>query len=338
MIATLLAALGLGLPMAPTSSVQVLVLPTESAPDQSGFVEALRIQLAGAGDVRPGPPVTGATLPEKVEAATHAVDEADATLAVWIERGPSTDREGVDFILHVVGRKSGRLLVEVFRLPALDAPETDRALALKVRDALDSLLEPPEEAMGGSPAEWLGHYPPRPNPAHRTRLLLEVGGRAAPGIGSPESQAAPLLAAGVRLPLRPMAVDFYLSGSLPNGISDSNRAGSVETDEISVALGARVVAETVRFSLDARVELGARLIDAHGVTPFGAEGDKRVAVPSVVAGLGAGKPLRPGVDLCAFVGLEAFPWRQSLTVNEIPVLDLGRVRPLLQLSVLVTAP
>lgn len=324
--------------MAPNGAVQVLVLPTESATEQSGFVEALRIQLVGVGRVEAGPAVTGATLPEKIEQATSAVDEAGATLAVWIERGPATEGEGIDFILHVVGRKSGRVLVEVFRLPARDAPETDRALALKVRDALDALLEPSTEEMSGSPADWLGQHPPRPNPAHRTRLMLEVGARVAPNIGAPESQGALMVAAGARLPLRPLPVDVYLAGWLPSGFSEATRSGSVDTDEIPVAVGARAVADLVRFSLDARVELGARFVTAHGVTPFGAEGDASVIVPSVVAGLGAARPLRPGVDVRAFAGLEVSPWREKLTVNNIPVLDFGRARPILQVSVLVLVP
>lgn len=122
----------------------VAVLTASEGPERPGFVEALRIQLAGSAAVTPGGVLASGTQSERVEAAVEATRRAGATVSVWVE-GPVVRADGRrELVVYVVGEARGRAVMEVVRTPAersADRPDpaVDRSLALKVRALLGDL-------------------------------------------------------------------------------------------------------------------------------------------------------------------------------------------------------
>jgi len=321
--------------------VRVLVLSPPAEPPPERFVELLGIQLSGIAEVTLGAALHGDNLPAKVEAAVDLADQSDATLAVWVERGASLEGSKIEFVLHVVGRREGRLMVEVFRLPARDGPALDRTLALKVGEVLDDILTPeatPDTAPPGSIETWVGpveREPPPPTvtkPSESGGWMIEVGARGFGGIDAPNASVGAVLAGGAQFPLAGFDAEAYLALGVDSGADESTDDGAVATNELTGAAGARLLAPVGRVSLGAQLEAGARWVDADGETPFGTTGSERVLVPSVIAALEARLPLRSNFAARAAAGIEYSPTRVALTVNQQPVVDLGRVRAVAQLS------
>ncbi|MBW2454359.1 MAG: hypothetical protein JRI68_07605, partial [Deltaproteobacteria bacterium] len=119
------------------AEVTVLVMARAPARPAAGLVESLRIQLAKAATVRIGPSLGGATLAGRQQLARQIRTDSGAELAVWVEPEP-TDRAGATaLVLFLVAE--GRA-IDWRRLVAPAGPATDRAVALWVREALDSAL------------------------------------------------------------------------------------------------------------------------------------------------------------------------------------------------------
>lgn len=326
-------------------AARVLVLSSQSAPADEQLIETLQIQLTGVAEVVAGPALEGATLPERVDFAVAQVAEHEATLAVWLERGDPHDGE-VDVVLYVVGHKQGRLLVEVFHIPDTDGPALDRAIALKVGEVLDGVLAPPppeepEEVAAPAPVAWVADPPPaRKPPPSRVRSVpwIGLGVRGAAGLDQPAAQGGASLAVGFRRPTRAVDADVYLVASAHSGMEREDAAGAVEVADRGVALGLAVHRPFGRLRAGGRAELGARFIGAKGVTALGTPGEKSVVVPEVWLGgeaelsTGARSAVRLGA------GLGWAPDRQRLTINDEPVLDLGRFRPIVELSVVIFIP
>ncbi len=346
MLAPITAVLLSLLPMTQRDAPRILVLYDHSAPTPTGFIEALRIQLVGIGAVESGPPLSGDTMPAKVAFATHAVAEADAILAVWIERlppdrgsGPASppadggDRgEELEFVLYVVGRDPRHALIEVFRLSAADRPMIDRALALKVRDVLDAVLDRERAAR---PSSWLGTD--GPPPPDRTRVVLEAGWSFAPGLGAPALQEGPTFGLGLRRRVGWLRADLLATCRLVGGFEGSSFAGRVTTSELPLAVVLRAT-HGDRMALGAQLELGARRVVADGVTPFGATGSLTRWIPTGLAGATAALRLRPGVELRGLVGVDLALHRLRLAVNDVAVVDLGRAHPRADLALAVALP
>ena len=336
MIAQLLVAWLTLLPMSPNvGKPRIVVLSTSSAPDQAGFVDILRIQLIGSGSVEVGPAMIEGSLAERVAHAGEIVDRDHATLAVWIERGPAIAGSGTDFILYLVGPRDGRALVEVFRLPVATGPAIDRALALKVRDALDRVLATRND--GRTTTAWVGATVAEP-PPRRLWFLAELGAGFAAGLGSPANQGGPRLAAGLRARRGGLTLDAFAAMQFVEGFATSSRVGDVITSDLPLALGLRLSAAPGRLSWGGQLELGVRIVDADGVTPFGARGSVRNLVPTTLLGATVALPLRSGVELRALAGVEIALLHLHLAVNEVAVLDLGRIRPVGQLAVVIAIP
>ncbi len=322
------------LPMSPNvGKARIIVLSSSSAPDQAGFVDILRIQLIGTGSVEVGPAMIAGTVAERVAHAGEIVDRSEATLAVWIERGPAIAGSGTDHILYVVGPRHDRALVEVFRLPVAAGPAIDRALALKVHEVLDGVLASRAER---APA-WLGARVESRAP-RKLSLLAEIGVGLAAGLGSPANQGGPRLAAGLHTRLEGLALAGFAAIQFVDGFAISSRVGEVVTSELPIALGLRLTSTPGRLSWGGQLELGLRIVDATGTTPFGAKGSVRNLIPTTMLGATVALPLRSGVELRALAGVEIALLHLHLAVNEVAVLDLGRFRPVGQLNLVITIP
>jgi len=324
--------------------LRVLVLTSESTPEPERFVELLGIQLSRIATVEVGPAMIDGHLSDKVEMAVDEADARNATVAVWIERGRQRKGDKIEFVLHIVGRRQGRLMVEVFRLPAKDGPNLDRTLALKVGEVLDKMLVPlaPEPTVTWVDPTATERLPPVAPPHEPRRpgltFAAEVGARGSAGLDAPEAAAGVYLAVGVRRPVADFLGEAYVSGGIDSGSNTATAEGTVDTDEIVAAIGARLLSPIGRLHLGAQLELGMRLVTADGVTPRGREGSENVALAAVLGSLEARWRLRSSFELRAAAGVEYSPDRLSLTVNQAPIVDLGRVRPVVQLGVVFLVP
>ncbi len=324
--------------------LRVLVLISESTPEPERFVELLGIQLSRIATVEVGPAIIDGNLPDKVEMAVDEADAREATVAVWIERGGKRKGKKIEFILHIVGRRQGRLMVEVFRLPARDGPDLDRTLALKVGEVLDKMLVPlePEPSVAWVDPTATERSPtvepaPKPRPAG-LRFLAEVGARGSAGLDAPETAAGVYLAVGVRRPVADFLGEAYVSGGIDSGANTTTPEGTVDTDEIVTAVGVRLLSPVGGVHLGAQLEVALRFVTADGITPRGRTGSESVLLPAVLGSLEARWPLRSSFELRAAAGVEYSPNRLSLTVNSEPVVDLGRVRPVVQLALVFLIP
>lgn len=327
-------------------ALRVLVLNPEAEPAPPRFVEQLGIHLAEIAVVEPGAVVVGSTLPDKVASAAHAVDAANATLAVWIERGAPQRDDQLEYVLHIVGRREGRLLVEVLRLSAREGPDIDRALALKVGEVLDRALR--DERGGAAIAEWIGgdaasdrphSEVPRVAASFHRRWLTELDVRGGGALDAPSGQLGVAIAGGVRWQRHDLAAELVGSAGFDAGLDADGAGGErVATDEISVAIAGRLLARIDRLWLGAALAGGARFVDAEGTTPLGAVGSEWITVPTVTAGADARWPIAPALEARVAAGLEWSPDRVTLTVNEQPVVNLGRVRAVGELSLVFLIP
>jgi hypothetical protein len=313
--------------------VTVVVLEQAGQEPRRAFVQALRIQLADLAAVVEGGRVAEGTLAARVEEAAAAVAQAGGTFALWLDQAG-----GGDFVLHVVGRRAGRAIVEIVRMPAAaDGPETDRALAIKARDVIEEILAPAATAAPDAAVALARALRPSAPPARAAlAYTVEVGAVGAGGPSRPRGGLA--LAAALRLDgAAGMTFELHGAARFVSDITAADERGAITVGEQSAAIGIRLLAAG-RVGVGGAVELGARWLHAEGTTSAGTTGTTSNAVPTVAAGPALRLPLRPGVELRAAVVAEVALWRQRFALNGEPFLDLGRVRPLGTASLLVVFP
>jgi hypothetical protein len=335
MVAPLLWCLLVSLPMSPRLASEVVVMRAPGGSTPAGFADALRIQLAGSATVIDGPEVTGTTASERLASANRAL-RGPTSLVVWVE-GSAADDGATHYVLYVVGSKRGRALMEVFRLTG-SGPEVDRALALKVHEVLDQVLAPPSTA--ADPAGWVRDReppppvrPPPPARPIRASGIVELGGLAISGSAGP--QAGAVVGAGGALRRERLRGEVYAVAYIASGHDELAVPGRVETDELGVGGGARVVYQLGPLSAGGGLELVGRRIHAIGTTPFGARGERSRWIGAGIGFAEARLPVGDALELRGAVGAEIALRRQQFSVNEITLIDLGRVRPVARLSALL---
>lgn len=309
------------------ADVTVIVLQQMGQEPRPTFVQALRIQLADMAAVIEGGGVPEGALAVQVEQAAAAVARAGATFALWLE-----EAGGGDFVVHVVGRRAGRAIVEIVRMPAAaDGPETERALAIKARDVIEEILAP---AAPDDPVRALRPARAPVRPAAALLYSVEVGIVGAGGAS--DLQGGLIVAAALRTG-GPVAGELYAVARFVAGIADSDERGQITVGEQSGAVGIRVLGAG-RLRVGGAAELGARWLHAQGTTSQGTMGATSAVVPTVSAGPELRLHLRSGVELRTAVAAEVALWRQRFALNDEPVLDLGRFRALGTVSLLVVFP
>ncbi len=312
--------------VAAAAPARVVVLGhDESLPP--AFLASLRIQLTGVGVVEEGPPLQGERLAEQVAFATELVQSEGFAMAVWLD-APAAG-EPRQHVLYVVGEQGGRALVEVFELPDKEGAAADRAMALKVREVLDTILLPQESPP--TVAEWVGREAPKKAPS--TVLLLDFSTRVSWNAGTFEPGLSVQLGPRWQLPL---IVDAFAVLEVGPGVEVARDSGRVDTDRAGVGAGVRVSAKIAPVAVGASAAVVARLVRAEGVTPAGAKGAETVVLPTLVAAAEARWPARSGVQGRVSTGLQLAAIRQVFAVNEQPVADLGRVAPLLEVGLAVS--
>jgi hypothetical protein len=323
---------------------RVVVLPSEQSPVVPTFVEALRIQVVNRADVVVGPPLRSQSLGARLREASRLVGEGQATLAIWIEESSSQEPSVREFIVYGVGRQEHRALIEVARIRADEAPDTMRALALKVGAFIDTVLAVKErgpELARGIDGEG---PPPAPLPESRSRssFVAEVGALGAISTTSAGAQGGLAVAAGARLDRGAQLLELYAGLGLLTDLHVDSAAGDLTVREKRVVGGVRAlfVPEQVRprVAFGALVEGGARLLTADGVSPSGGRGGVGRTVPVLAFGGEARLLLGASAALRAAIGLEVEATRQTFDIDEVPAADLGRVRPMAMISLVFSVP
>lgn len=334
-------------PAPATPRPRVLVLDTAETPQPGGFVDALRIHLAGVGDVERGPTLPASTTATRVVTAARLGRERGATLVVWVERAPMGD-DLVLFVVFVSGG-AGTATVEAFRLPSPgtgDEADTDRALALKVGGVLDRRL-------AGLPAAapevlWLAPLappaapatqgqggdgpPPPPPPASRPWLLEARLGGTPDAIGSVQGWL------GLGFGRRWGWGDVVAGAEVTTSAAKRERGRRVEARDLRLAAELRVRRWLGRVPAELALVGGARVVAARGDAPPDIVGSDTVVVPFVGAALGARARLAPRLELHATVGVELALRRVTLQVDVVDVADLGRWRGTATISLVVLIP
>lgn len=314
---------------------KVVVLSAEPPPPQ-GFVEALRIQAAGSFSVVQSGNVSGASLPAKLASSEGPIDEQKGSVGIWVERSGSGGDKS-EFLVYVVTRRHDRVLVEVVRLPGTDSPETDRALALKVREVIETVLVASDEP---DVAPAMVAPPSREAESRRARasvtplLSAELLG-ASGGDGTGASVLGAVLGAGVAWNGRGFGVEALASGFATTG-SEREVAGSrVSSHELGLEASLRGLLVAQDFSAGGFAGFGVRRVSALGASVDGREGSAVRWVPELHVGPEVRAALGSAVDLRAALGLELALRRQRFSVLGREVSDLGSTRATAEIGVVV---
>jgi hypothetical protein len=322
---------------------RVLVVGTGESPVPVAFVEALRIQVIARAEVVEGPPLKATLLGDRFEEASRLVEAEHAVLAVWIEQAARQDHEVLDFVVYAVGRQPHRALIEVARVRADEAPDTDRVLALKVGAFLDSIL-----TTGGSEVDLARSFGQTALPPETARPVLhlafvgEVGGIVTLATPAGVFQEGIGVAAGARLAGARRAGEAYAAFRLPTDANAAGAAGRLAVRERLLVGGARVLffrePSRAPLAFGAFLEAGVRFLDGEATAPGGGRGSADRTVALAVTGgelrIGLGRTLA----LRLFAGLEVDAVRQTFSIDDVRVYDMGHVRPTAGLSFVFALP
>ncbi|HET8939830.1 MAG TPA: hypothetical protein VFN67_40600 [Polyangiales bacterium] len=309
----------------------VWVLGPES-PLRAGFLSALRIELGDVYQVRASDlPMPGA-LPERIAAATELVESERAAATVWIEAGGS---ERVA-LLYVVGRRAGRALLEVVQAPDVRGMDLERMLSIKLAELLAQLrsddahpLNPVSKAASVA-APQLTAAAERPRPAAasseaRVWGAMLLGPRFQAGLGTGWSRfglgatLAPELSFGsVRVALG-LGIDLYPALDVRANSSE------VSLNEVTPRVFAGLSWFTPGVSLSLQTGATWSFMSLHGRTPLGYEDSDSVSGLGGFLALCAERAFSSTLALGARAELHAAARRLSFDVNDVTVLDRGRL-------------
>jgi hypothetical protein len=328
------------------ASTRVVVLGTGGEAPPRGLVEALRVQLLRAAEVAEGPALPPGSLSDQVERAALALEASSATLVVWMHAGPRAGSPQRDHELLVMARHRERALLVVTRVPPGEPAETDRALALKIREVLDEVLA--EQRRAPDLAPLIARASSRPAPASRdgpqveqelgVAALAEVGCVLTTGAADGGLQPGASFGAGARVTRAALAAEIVASAAFLASLEAETAQGRASVREADLASGLRVHHRWSRVGLGGFAAAGVRLLDASGTSSSGGEGTTQRTTAHVVAGPDLRVVVAGPLEARAAVGLEIEAKRQRFTIQGEPVIDLGHVRGVAHMSLLVALP
>jgi hypothetical protein len=321
----------LALPITALASGQhkVLVLAADSEEPPQGFVQELTIQLAGSMSVERGGEVRGA-LRERLEAVVRPLEQHHASVGVWVERAGPAGSEP-EFLVYVVSSRRGRVLVEIVRLPGPESPETERALALKVREVLETVVQPGREPDVAAPIRPPVAAARKGTTAERAHARWSAtfeggvtGASAASSKDDPEVGAA--FAAGARFADGTLLAEAVLGAGWSSGTHTERGRARTDTNGWEASLSWRALHASDALAVGLDLAVGARVVRADGVAPDGKSGKATKVVPSLRAGPEVRVALSRSVSLRAAGGLEYALIRQTFSVGGVVTTDLGHAR------------
>ena len=337
---------------------RVLLLDSEAAA-RPGLLAALRIQLTGAAAVEVRHELPPGDSAARIAYATELSRRENALLVVWAEGPTPLPYGGQEAVLYAAGRREGRALLEVVRVPGQRGPDMDRTLALKVSEVVSELKAAERAgaeagAIGGAgiagapaaghagesatqPAAALHDAEPieEEEPAPwQWRPNLGAGVLAAPQARTDAGQWSAQLHAGVGLRSEPWQLGARLGFGFAPGVTATRDGARVQSTELTPELTLLAQFEQRPLWLGLRAGFALSFVEAQGFTPQGLDRDGSARIPALRFGVDVELPVLAGFSVALAIELEARLLRQRFAVNEEEVADLGQLRPLARLSVL----
>lgn len=121
-------------------------------------------------------------------------------------------------------------------------------------------------------------------------------------------------------------------------VEKENASGFARVRELGVAAWARALFAHHGFGLGAGLAVGLRRAAADGHTPANTRGSDVVWIPTLGAELEARRRLWGPLEARAWAGVELAVLRQRFLVNNLEIIDLGRVRGELGVSLVGYIP
>lgn len=320
---------------------RVVLIQPEGQPARPGLEPSLRIQLRSAAELvatsRPMP----ADLPSRLTVASEVAEAERAEWVLWTEPVASSASPPDDHVvLYLVGKRDGRALIEVVRVPASEGAEADRSLALKVRElieahggaayALGNAEAPAANATADSSV--LAPAPAPSAPRARVQLWLEGGGQLAIE-GDAGAALDVMLALGPSIRLRSLmiALPVELAFGLPRRVEQSG--DEAEWSELGVALWAKLAVRLDRLLLGGGLGGKLTFTNVEGNAASGRSGDARDLLPALLASADGELLFTDSFGARLALGAELRLKRQHFVLEGHDIGDTGRVVPFARVSV-----
>lgn len=303
----------------------VLVLGPES-PLRTGFLSALQIELGAVYQVRASEQPVPEGLPARIAFATEMVESERAVAIVWIEQADARVA-----LLYVVGRRAGRALLEVVQAPDARGLDLERMLSIKLAELLAQLrvaaahplnpvVEPPPSAA----------LPPAAASAERAPELrvwgsMLLGPRLQVGLGTGWSRFGLGAALAPELSVGKLRVALGLGLDLYPALTVRANSSEVSLSEVAPRVFAGLSWFTTAVSLSVQGGATWSFMSVHGRTPLGYENGDTVSGLGGFVALCAERAFSPALSLGARGELHAAARRLSFDVNDVTVLDRGRL-------------
>ena len=300
---------------------RIVLLQPQTGPGRPGLEPSLRIQLRELELITLRVELP-ADVPSRLSTASKIAEQQSADWVVWaddLQTDPSKPADQA--VLYLVGRREGRALIEVVRVPGGEGPEVDRSLALKV-DELVGARDGAAYALGNKEL-------PKPIEAksaseRRVGLSLEAGAQASDE-GSAGLSADAFIAVGPSLmtPSFVLAVPIELAIGFARGVERDG--ANVSWRELGVG-GWLKLAARVHPRLALGGGLGGRVTftDAEGSSASGRTGSSTERLPGLLASLDAELTLSPAIATRLALGVEQRLRRQRLYIEAREMADTGR--------------
>jgi hypothetical protein len=358
----------------PLSSVLVL---EDSAAPHPQLIAALRIELSDHRELRVQVRPAGAGLDERMRVAHELAQEAGVAAVVWVEPGtPRTAErrattehaEQGTALVYVVGRRAGRALLEIVRIPANERPDADRVVALKLGELLRELLD----RRGASEVLQLAEVP---------QVLSEtVVDARSPNTSAPESEHAngehtehtdaaaqwtwrgafelgPRLKAALDAPLTRVGLGGSLRGlawwesygigvtlgldaypSVERVASAANSRFELTASELAPLVRCDLALRLRPFTLSARVGGALEFIAVSGRDITGTTQELSVLSLGGSLGVALERELWGGLAIAAFVDLRYNAQRHEFYIQGVRALDLGNLQLIAGLNLQLYLP
>jgi hypothetical protein len=267
-----------------------------------GLCAALRIQLTGVAEVSCRPDLPGDPAGRIARAANALA--GDERLAVLLE----SDQHYARMLL--VGTAADRALLAVEPVEERPEPDVDRALALKVREVLETSRAQPSVS------------PQRPH-----AVLLELGGALSAGA---HTRALAVLALGLRATRARRFGELVVFGRLASRLEQAR----VREHEWELGLSARAGFVHGRFSLGPALDLGVVRARAYGRSEDGRSGDAALALPRFGLALDLRVTVHRALTLRFAPTLQLDPVAHRFSVED-RALSLGHLHVLLPLTLVL---
>jgi hypothetical protein len=336
------------------ASEPVLVLQ-ERSHAQVGLIAALRIQL-GATPVRVRDWPAPSRLAERISSASQLAEDAEAFAVVWTEPPIQLPDGAREAVLYIVGRRQGRAVLEVVRVPGGRGPDLDRTLALKAGEVLDELRQ---GSAAGPTGNMLRERPPGAADANGATASAQTGPvvpAAQTGSTVPTAQTGMLgkrprwgavALAGIRLGAQlapgwnrwgmgcgagPALQIDELAAALRFGLdwyppASRTRAGDgVTLSELTPLVLASAQWRRGDLGVGARSGAALAFLSAKGETASRRRGEDGKRTLSWLIGIEIEQAITSSLAIAASLDLQLHALQRRFDVNDRTVADLGRMQ------------